>query len=539
MNKLRVLHLEDNYADAYFVRQMLESAGYQPEITVAATQQEFTEAMQPTAPDLILADNGLPNFSSMKALEIVRENHPDLPFIFVSGAGDSSLVKKRLEAGATDYVLKGQLWQLPQAVRRATSESSREKERVQLIAHDRAMLRLVSVVQELSMARTLEAVMTVVRRAARELTGADGATFVLRDEDKCFYAEEDAIAPLWKGQRFPMSACISGWAMLNRQTAVIPDIYADPRIPADAYRPTFVKSLVMVPIRTAAPIGAIGTYWATPRRATDDEVELLQALANTTSVALESVQLFAELEQRVLDRTLQYTAANKELEAFSYSVSHDLQAPLRAIGGFSQLLAARAQSQLDAKSQQYLQNILDETQRMTELIADLLRLANFAKVEVRHTKVDLSDIAEQVIARLRASEPGRPVEVRLTPDLEAQGDIGLLRVVMENLLSNAWKYSSKRDGAVIEFGSVPQSDGTLAFFVRDNGAGFDMQYAKKLFGPFQRMHRQEEFPGTGVGLATVQRVIQRHGGHIWCEAEVDKGATFFFTLPPPRVLPNR
>src|SRR5262249_8448446 len=154
-----------------------------------------------------------------------------------------------------------------------------------------SMERLVSVVQELSLARNLESIMAIVRHAARELTGADGATFVLRDNGHCYYADEEAIAPLWKGKRFPMEACISGWAMLNRQPAVIEDIYADPRIPAEAYRPTFVKSLAMVPIRSLDPVGAIGTYWAKRRQPRPEEVRILQALANSTSVAMENVQL--------------------------------------------------------------------------------------------------------------------------------------------------------------------------------------------------------------------------------------------------------
>ncbi len=172
---------------------------------------------------------------------------------------------------------------------------------------------LVGVVQELSLARTLDAVVQIVRGAARQLTGADGATFVLREADLCYYAEEDAIAPLWKGRRFPMRMCISGWVMLNRQPAVIADIYADPRIPADAYRPTFVKSLAVVPIRTLAPIGAIGNYWAERRQPTVREVRLLQALADVTSVALENVQVYQELEQRVRDRTAEWRRANQEL----------------------------------------------------------------------------------------------------------------------------------------------------------------------------------------------------------------------------------
>ncbi|MET4430177.1 sensor domain-containing diguanylate cyclase [Mycolicibacterium sp. 624] len=178
----------------------------------------------------------------------------------------------------------------------------------------RGMERLLRAVQELSLARSLPDVQRIVRTAARELTGCDGATFVLRDDDMCFYADEDAIAPLWKGNRFPMDICISGWAMLNRDAAVIPDIYRDARIPHAAYRPTFVKSLVMVPIRKLDPVGAIGTYWAHERQPSEQDVSLLQALADSTSIAMENIQVHAELEQRVRDRTAELEAANEEIQ---------------------------------------------------------------------------------------------------------------------------------------------------------------------------------------------------------------------------------
>jgi diguanylate cyclase (GGDEF)-like protein len=177
-------------------------------------------------------------------------------------------------------------------------------------AYVKGMERLLPAVQELSLARDIEGVQRVVRSAARELTGADGATFVLRDGPNCFYADEDAISPLWKGRRFPLETCISGWSMLNRQPAVIPDIYEDARIPADAYRPTFVQSLVMVPIRTVDPVGAIGNYWAKKRQPSEEEVRLLQALADCTSIAIENIRNFSDLEQRVRDRTAELQRAH-------------------------------------------------------------------------------------------------------------------------------------------------------------------------------------------------------------------------------------
>jgi hypothetical protein len=327
-----------------------------------------------------------------------------------------------------------------------------------------------------------------------------------------------------------MSACISGWAMLNRQHAVIEDIYADPRIPADAYRPTFVKSLVMVPIRTESPIGAIGNYWATRHLATDDEVRLLQTLADSSSIAIENVMLYTSLDGAVQARTAELQAANRDLESFSYSVSHDLRAPLRAIEGFSQLLFTDHAHKLDSSALNYLHRILGSTKRMGQLIEDLLNLASLGRVPLRRSTVDLSALAREIFDGLHASSPRSQVKLLIEGQMSAEGDPGLLHIVLQNLFSNAWKYSSKRVEARIEFGRATGANGEFIYHVRDNGAGFDPQYADRLFGVFQRLHADSEFPGTGVGLATVQRIIHRHGGRIWAESAVDKGATFYFTL---------
>jgi len=270
------------------------------------------------------------------------------------------------------------------------------------------MEQLVSIVQRLSTARDLPSVMEVVRGAARSLTGADGATFVLREGELCFYADEDAVGPLWKGQRFPLTACISGWAMLNKRAAVIEDIYADSRIPHDAYRPTFVKSLVMMPIRTIDPIGAIGCYWAKRRQPTDDEVRVLSALADTTAVAIENVNLLADLESRVRARTAELEEAMRDLESFSHSVSHDLRAPLRAIDGFCALMAADHADALDAEAMRKLGIIRGEASRMKSLIEDLLAFARGGRAALNPREVDMQSLVAKVFDRLAAARGTRP-----------------------------------------------------------------------------------------------------------------------------------
>jgi len=236
------------------------------------------------------------------------------------------------------------------------------------------------------------------------------------------------------------------------------------------------------------------------------------------------------LEHRVALRTVQLQAANRELESFSYSVSHDLRAPLRAIDGFSQALLEDHAGSLDGEGASYLRRVRSASQRMAELIDDLLKLAQVSRSSISLTDVDLTALAREVAANLRESEPDRAVELIIADDLRLQGDPRLLRIVMENLLGNAWKFTSTRAHARIEVGCRDAGAPAPTFFVADNGVGFDMAYVGKLFGAFQRLHGSQEFPGTGIGLATVQRVLHKHGGLIWAEAKPDQGATFYFKV---------
>ncbi|MBF0310278.1 MAG: hypothetical protein HQL56_12195 [Magnetococcales bacterium] len=237
------------------------------------------------------------------------------------------------------------------------------------------------------------------------------------------------------------------------------------------------------------------------------------------------------LEQRVASRSSDLLDANRELEAFIYAVSHDLRAPLRAIDGFSAALLEDCADRLDEGSLENLRTVRESSQEMGRLIEGLLRLSRATRGELYHESVDLSALAEKVVAELRRQEPERRVACRIDPGLTACGDTRLLRTLLENLLGNAWKYTARKEEALIFF-CATERNGERVFEVRDNGAGFDMAQAGKLFTPFHRLHPGADFPGTGIGLATVQRIVARHGGRIGAEAEAERGATFFFTLNP-------
>ncbi|HEX6267179.1 MAG TPA: ATP-binding protein [Burkholderiales bacterium] len=245
----------------------------------------------------------------------------------------------------------------------------------------------------------------------------------------------------------------------------------------------------------------------------------------------EVLRLNAELEQRVAERTSQLEYTNKELEAFCYSVSHDLRAPLRSIDGFSQALVEDFPREVPAEAQRYLARIRAATQRMAQLIEDLLNLSRVSRGELQRQDIDIGEIARHVVAELQQREPGRKAEVTIWDGMQASADARLVRAALENLVGNAWKFTARCAAPRIEIGALADG-GRATYFVRDNGAGFDMAYADKLFGAFQRLHSANEYAGTGIGLATVQRIVHRHGGRVWADAKPGKGAVFYFTLEP-------
>ncbi len=246
--------------------------------------------------------------------------------------------------------------------------------------------------------------------------------------------------------------------------------------------------------------------------------------------------LNTELEQRVRERTAELESSTRELDAFAYSVSHDLRAPLRAVAGFGEILLEDYADRLDEAGREYLSRVLAATDRMGRLIDDLLDLSRASRVELSRQLVDLTRLAERVVAELRAAEPDREhaVQIGVEPGLQAFGDPALVRLVLQNLIGNAWKFTAKKADARIDIGATV-TDGEREFFVRDNGAGFDMRYREKLFVPFQRLHSFDDFAGSGIGLAIVLRIVARHGGRVWAEGELGRGAVFHFTLPESAV----
>ena len=262
---------------------------------------------------------------------------------------------------------------------------------------------------------------------------------------------------------------------------------------------------------------------------TADRLQILNLLLSTYEAAVQRNQELSRTRDELQTVNAALEAANKELEAFSYSVSHDLRAPLRSIDGFSQALLEDYADKLDQEGKDHLQRVRASTQRMAELIDDLLSLSRVTRREMRLEPVNLSVLAQTIVTELQKSDRQRQVACVIADGVVATGDRGLLQVALENLIGNAWKFTAKHPEAKIEFGTM-QHRGNHAYFVRDNGVGFDIAYVGKLFGAFQRLHAAKEYPGTGIGLATVQRIVHRHGGTIWAEGKVNEGATFYFTL---------
>lgn len=388
-----------------------------------------------------------------------------------------------------------------------------------------AMERLVNVVQDLSHARSLESIMAITRKAARELTDADGATFVLRDGDNCYYADENAISPLWKGRRFPMTSCISGWVMMNAEPAVIEDIYQDARIPADAYRPTFVKSLAMVPIRKEQPVGAIGNYWATNRLPSQEELTILQALANVTSVAMENVGLYERLQEKVNALEI----SNAELGSFAWAAAHDLQTPLRGVHHLAQWAEEDLRDGDVKGALEHLGNIQRRAARMERLLSSIFEYAQ-VEFQLEPGQEELADgatLKDDILALIDLPS-GFHLEFSKNFD-EIVGPRTALQRILFNLIGNAIKHHDRQNGRIHV--SVEDHETHYSFKVRDDGPGIAPQYHERIFELFRTLRPHDVTEGSGMGLALVKKILAIRGGIIDVRSQLGQGAEFYFHWP--------
>lgn len=492
-----VLVVEDNADMRAFIGQILER---QYRLTLASDGQEGLEKTLQVKPDLILTDVMMPRLSGDQFIKEVRQRgeFDDVPIVLLTARADDALRVKLLREGAQDYLNKPfSAEELRARIGRLIAEKKRNEASLRE-AYD--LLRAVS--------NGITDAIFVKNLAGRYLTiNPAGAAFlgcsveeVIGQSDAKFFApdsaekiREDDLRIMHEGATETYEEILTA-AGVTRHFLVTKGPYRDGR---------------------GQIIGLIGLAKdITERKRTEEQIR----------------QFNAELEQRVKERTLELEFALRELESFSYSVSHDLRAPLRHIRGFADMLAADSDSSLSDAGNRCVAVISNSAQRMNRLIDELLHFSKTANAEMRKRDLDMNSIIREVLQELSGDVQTRKIEWRIQSLPEVWGDQGLLRQVWVNLLSNAVKYTQHRNPAKIEIGCV-RRENEFEFYIKDNGAGFDMKYAERLFGVFQRLHSEEEFEGTGVGLANVQRIITRHGGRTWAEATVNEGATFFFTLP--------
>jgi signal transduction histidine kinase/FixJ family two-component response regulator len=488
--------------------------------------------------DLLLTDLMMPEMNGIALLHAAQEIDPDLAGIVMTGHGTIDTAVEALRGGALDYVLKPfRLNNLLPVLTRALETRRLRTENIQL----REAVSIYELSRAITHGLAHDEVLQRTVSAAAQQSDADGVCILVPTEE----GQELRVGGLWgsssqwqQGQRFPLDAAIVSWISEAREQLAAWDGSQDPEA---VFAPPFPGEAVGV----ALPIVAGGNFYgilrfsskSSQRRLTPGQVKALDILASTAATAFEAASLLGQLrmlnqqlEERVRARTQELQAANADLEAFSYSVSHDLRAPLRRVDGFCQMFIDEFGSGLTPDGRRILENVRAGTTHMSELIDALLRFARYSRQPLQTRPVQTESLVRRVVGNFNEQLEGRSVELQIgaLPDCVADG--ALLEQVFTNFISNALKFTSGRRQTRIEVGSR-QEDGEQVYFVKDNGVGFDMRYADRLFGVFQRLHKQSEFEGTGIGLSIVHRIVRRHGGRTWAESRPQEGATFYFSLP--------
>jgi DNA-binding response OmpR family regulator len=520
-----VLIIDDSPTFREELKSVLESSGYT--VVTAGTGEDGLRAAVAARPAVIVVDGVLPGIDGSTVIRRIRADAAlrSTPCILLTGSEDRSGELDALDAGADAYVRKEDNTQMILARVTAILRSTRAPHPVGATASLLGPKRILAVDDSLTYLHDLA---ENLRQQGYDViparSGEEALELLLVQPVDCILL--DLMMPGLSGQetcrRIKASAAwrdipLIMHTALEEQDAMIAGINAG----ADDY---IAKSsdLEVLFARVRAQLR---------RKHFEDENRNIRAqlLQKEREVVLAHAGQELAATRAVFVEELE--RKNSELEAFSYSVSHDLRAPLRSIDGFSKLLLDDHAGELNVRGQDYLLLVRSAAQRMGELIDDLLSLSRIGRADLIRDRVDLSGIARAAVEELKRKDPCRQLTICIEDQLVVEADNGLMRVLLENLLGNAWKFTAKALEARLEVGAE-QQDGATVFFVRDNGAGFDMSYAKRLFSPFQRLHTEAEFPGTGIGLATVHRIMDRHGGRIWAHGAVDQGATFYFTIPP-------
>jgi PAS domain S-box-containing protein len=502
---LRMLIVEDSKDDADLLVRAVRAGGYEPVFEVVDTAPGMRVALERADWDLITSDHSMPEFGAPAALALAKELRPRVPFIIVSGEIDLNLAVSLMKAGAHDYVQKSELARLVPAIARVLRETEfyYERKRMEhsLEASEARYRRLFETAQD--------GILILDEESGHIM---DANPFLV---DMLGYSREHCLGKkLWEIGAFKdIEACKASFAELQKNGYIR---YED--------QPLETKDGHSIAVEFVSNV-----YLVDDQKVIQCNIRDISA-RKAAETGLRSLN--SELDQRVQERTSQLVAVNRELETFNYSVSHDLRAPVRRIQGFVEVLQKEYPEKLDLQGQNLIQSISASAQHMDSLINALLRLARLSRGELNAQRTDLSSLVQSIGAEVQRGDPSRQVEFVVAEGIFANGDRALLRILVENLLNNAWKFTSHSPTARIEFGVSLESDGTQAYFVKDDGAGFDMKYASTIFGAFQRFHSQDEFPGTGIGLASVQRIVHRHRGKIWAQSAKGKGATFYFTLEP-------
>jgi DNA-binding response OmpR family regulator len=527
-----VLIIDDSPTFREELRSVLESSGYA--VVTAGTGEEGLRVAVDSRPAVIVVDGVLPGIDGSTVIRRIRADAilRSTPCILLTASEERSGELKALDAGADAYVRKeedtGIILARVTAVLRSSGTSSAVVSTSSLLGPKRILTVDDSLIYLHEIAAQLreEGYDVVPARSgeeALELLSVQTVDCILLDLVMPGLSGQETCRRI-KGSAAWRDIPLIMHTALDEQDAMIEGINAG----ADDY---IAKSSDLEVLRARVRAQLRRKQFEDENRNIREQLlhkELEVVAANSARELAETRATFVEELER----------KNSELEAFSYSVSHDLRAPLRSIDGFSRLLLEDHAGKLDGKGQDYLRRICQSAQRMGELIDDLLLLSRVSRAELSRDRIDLSGIARAAVDELQKKDPDRAVALSIEDHLLAEADSHLMRVAFDNLLGNAWKFTAKVSEPRIEVGTDQQQGGTV-FFVRDNGAGFDMSYAEALFRPFQRLHNESEFPGTGIGLATVHRIIDRHGGRIWASSAVDQGATFYFTIPSARPAGHR